>query len=177
VKAKPRQLQTNIQSRVISDYFKPIKNISDPFERQHDIEWERQKQEKAKEAEQPFSPNKFRSDSFNSTRDLFNDHEVKRTVIQVLIQRYFHETKFQVFGHEHRWKDTNANRRGLYGFLQPFPKYMESPAEEVKRREKSKDKDIFKSMNRTTLGIPSPSITQHPTNLRKSFNHSFSHRP
>jgi hypothetical protein len=84
VKSKPRQLQTNIQSRVISDYFKPIKNVSDPFERKHDIEWERQRQEKAKEAEQPFSPNKFRSDSFNSTRDLLNDHEVKRTVLPPL---------------------------------------------------------------------------------------------
>ena len=39
VKSKPRQLQTNIQSRVISDYFKPLKNVSDPYERKHDIEW------------------------------------------------------------------------------------------------------------------------------------------
>jgi hypothetical protein len=54
---------------------------------------------------------------------------------------------------------------------------MENPPEEVKRREKSAEKDIFKAMNRTTLGIPSSSITQHPTNLRRSFNHSFSHRP
>lgn len=32
-------------------------------------------------------------------------------------------------------------------------------------------------MNRTTVAIPSPSVAQNPTNLRRSLNHSFSHRP
>ena len=68
MKSRPRQFQTNPQSKVISDLFKPIKNVSDPIERAHDIEWERLKAEKAKEHEQPFSPNKFRSDYFNSDK-------------------------------------------------------------------------------------------------------------
>ena len=49
VKSQPRQFQTNPQKRVLSDYFKPIKNVSDPLEREHDINWEHYKQEKAKE--------------------------------------------------------------------------------------------------------------------------------
>ena len=43
VKSSPRQFQTNIQSRVLSDYFKPPKHVSDPISRAHDIEWERYK--------------------------------------------------------------------------------------------------------------------------------------
>jgi len=49
VKSVSRQLQTNIQSKVITDYFKPLKHVSDPISRAHDFEWERQKNEKAKE--------------------------------------------------------------------------------------------------------------------------------
>ena len=71
VRSSPRQFQTNPQGRVLSDYFKPIKNVSDPINRKHDIDWEHYKSEKAKEHEAVFSPNKFRADVFNSSKDLF----------------------------------------------------------------------------------------------------------
>ena len=95
------------------------------------------------------------------------------------MQKYFHETKFKITNHDQKWKDTNANRKGLYGFLAPFPPYMEDPLRFPKRNSSStsNEKGVFKAMNRTTLGIPSPSILQHPSNLRRSFNHSFSYRP
>lgn len=54
---------------------------------------------------------------------------------------------------------------------------MENPLKEATRKDRSKEKDVFKAMNRTTVAIPSASIVQHPTNLRRSLNHSFSHRP
>ena len=94
------------------------------------------------------------------------------------IQRYFHQTRFSVGKHDGKWKDTNANRRGLYGYFSPFPEYIEDPPVEKTRKDKNNSgKEIFKAMNRTTSMIPSASVTQHPTNLRRSVGHSFCHRP
>lgn len=47
VKLEPRNFYTNQQSTVIRSFFKPIKYMEDPFERNHQMSVDRSKKEKS----------------------------------------------------------------------------------------------------------------------------------
>ena len=54
--------------------------------RKHDLDWEKYKQEKAKEGETVFKPNKYRADLFNTNKDVMKDYEITRTVSILLFR-------------------------------------------------------------------------------------------
>lgn len=84
------------------------------------------------------------------------------------LQQTKKEAKFNVFAHEKQWKSSSPNKSGLYGYFEPFPKYMENPKPESKRKSLDPNaKPSFKSMNHTSSSQPSPSVSNNTVNLRK----------
>lgn len=57
--SRPRNVFTNLQSTVVTTFFKPWKHIDDPYERARQLEIEIMKQAKTMEKESAFRPNSF----------------------------------------------------------------------------------------------------------------------
>lgn len=170
VKTLPPNISTSIniihhpgeKNNIFGHLFsKPAPHMKEEFDRRRELEFKNHVEGK-KKMKESFKTGYQGSNPFWTDKKTYNREGLPplepKTMRRVETEKKFHDAPF---------KPSSPSKKGLAGFMNPFPEYISDPIRiPVRKHDDGKRKDAFKPVNTAEFIRPTPSISLNKKNLK-----------